>query len=137
MRLPYKTVVIHLQLLLILGGVCMLIGACSGIPDQKNWITIGQTTREEVIKRYGEPDFVIASAEGETAIYRPRDSGISPPPVQIPTIQAGPLGTATTKLETHDPGINTNPTIGNLPDRPAQELHIHYNTKGIVQQLSR
>jgi hypothetical protein len=137
MRVLYKTGVIHLQFLLILGGACMLIGACSAVPDQKNWITIGHTTREEVIDRYGQPDVVITTPEGETVIYRPRDSGVSSPSVQIPTIQAGPLGTVTTKTETINSGTNTRPTNGKLQNRPAQELRIQYNPQGIVQELSR
>lgn len=137
MRWLHKTLVIHLQLLLILGGACMLIGACTVVPDQKNWITIGQTTREKVIERYGQPDFVIASAEGETAIYRPKDSRGAPPRLEIPTAQAGPLGTATTKMEPINPGFGAGPTNGNLQERPAQELHIRYNAQGIVQELSR
>lgn len=137
MHWSHKTLVIHLQLLLILGGACMLIGACTVVPDQKDWITIGHTTREEVVARYGQPDVVIATSGGETVIYRPRDSGVSPPPVQIPTIQAGPLGTVTTKTETMNSGINTRPMNGKLQDRPAQELRIHYDAQGIVQELSR
>ena len=137
MRWSHEAFVIHLQRLVISGGIVILIGACTAVPDQKDWITIGHTTREEVVERYGQPDFIIASPEGETAVYRPRDSNVSPPPVQIPTIQTGPLGTVTTKIETVNPGINTKPTTGNLQDRPAQELRIRYNAEGIVQELSR
>lgn len=138
MRWLHKTLVIHLQLLLILGGACMLIGACTVVPDQKHWITIGHTTREEVIDRYGQPDVVMASAEGETAIYRPKDSRGAPSRLEIPTVQAGPLGTVTTKMEPINPaGTSAGPTNGNLQERPAQELRIRYNAQGIVQELSR
>jgi len=136
MRWAHKTLVIHLQLLLILGGACMLLGACTVVPDQKNWIMIGQTTREEVIERYGQPDFVIASAEGETVIYRPRDARRSPPHVEVPTAQVGPLGTTTTRMESINSGASSSPTNGNLQERPTRELRIHYNAQGIVQELS-
>ena len=137
MRCSQRTLFIHLQQLVISAGMFILIGACTAVPDQKDWITIGHTTREEVVARYGQPDVVIATSGGETVIYRPRDSGVSPSPVQIPTIQAGPLGTVTTKTEAINSGINTRPTHGNLQDRPAQELRIQYNAQGIVQELRR
>jgi hypothetical protein len=137
MRCALKTLFTHLQRLVLSAGTFILIGACTALPDQKDWITIGHTTREEVVARYGQPDVVIATSGGETVIYRPRDSGVSPPPVQIPTIQAGPLGTVTTKTETMNSGLNTRPRNGTLQDRPAQELRIQYDAQGIVQELSR
>jgi len=127
----------RLLLLLISWGALALVGACAGVPDQRDWIKIGQTTREEVVKRYGQPDFVMASEEGDTAIYRPRDSGRSTPHMEIPTMQAGPLGTSTTKMEPINPGVGARPMSGSQQERPEQELHIRYNTQGIVQELTR
>jgi hypothetical protein len=137
MRCDLKRLFIHIQYLVLSAGTFILIGACTAVPDQKDWITIGHTTREEVVARYGQPDVVIATSGGETVVYRPRDSGVSPPPVQIPTIQAGPLGTVTTKTEPMNSGINTRSTNGKLQNRPAQELRIQYDAQGIVQELSR
>jgi hypothetical protein len=127
----------RLQRLLILGGILMLVGACASVPDQGEWIKIGQTTREEVVKRYGQPDFVRSSAEGEIASYRPRDPRPSTPRMEIPTAQAGPLGSMTTKMEPVNPGLGTNPKNGGLGERPEKELHIRYNAQGIVQELIR
>ena len=135
-RLRYNLLSLF-QLLLIAWGGLILVGACAVAPDQKDWISIGQTTREEVVKRYGQPDLVIASEDGETAIYRPRDSRRSTPQVEVPTMQAGPLGTMTTKMEPINPGSGTRPTNGRLQERPEQELRIRYNAQGIVQELIR
>jgi hypothetical protein len=137
MRWLPKNLVSRLQLFLISGFAIVLLGACAGAPEQKDWIKIGQTTREEVVKQYGQPDLVMASEEGETAIYRPRDSKRSTPQVEIPTMQVGPLGTMTTKMEPINPGSGTRPMNGGLQQRPEQELRIRYNAQGIVQELIR
>ena len=78
----------------------VLIGACATVPDAEEWIKVGQTTKVEVVGRYGQPDFVMASGEGETATYRPRDPRSFAPRMEIPTMQAGCLGSVTTKMET-------------------------------------
>jgi len=99
MRCLRKDRMSRLQLPLISWGTLVLIGACSVVPDQRDWIKIGQTTREEVVERYGQPDLVMASEEGGTAIYRPRDPRRTTPKMETPTMQARPLGTAATKME--------------------------------------
>jgi len=139
MRCLRKNFMSCLQLPLISWGalVLVLLGACAEVPEQKDWIKIGQTTREEVIKRYGQPDLVMASEEGETAIYRARGPIRSAPQVEIPTMQAGPGGTMTTKMEPINPGSGSRPTSGGLQERPEQELRIRYNAQGIVQELNR
>jgi len=118
-------------------SVFALVGACAGAPDQKDWIKVGQTTREDVVARYGQPDLIMASEGGETAIYRPRDPKQSPPQVQIPTVQAGPLGTVTTKTEPVKPGLGARPTNSGVEGRPEQELRIRYDDRGIVQEVIR
>lgn len=124
------------QMLLIWSAV-VLIGACATVPAAEEWIKVGQTTKVEVVERYGQPDLVMASEEGETAIYRPRDPRRSIPQMEIPTIQAGPLGTVTTQMKPINPGLGTRPTNGSLQERPEQELRIRYNAQGIVQELVR
>ncbi len=126
-----------LQFVLISFGTLVVVGACAVAPEQKDWIAIGRTTREEVIQRYGQPDLARASEEGEIAIYRPRDTMRSVPRVEVPTMQAGPLGTMTTKMEPIDPGLDARPVNGNRQERPEQELRIRYNAQGIVQELIR
>lgn len=127
----------RLQFLLLSFGALVLVGACASVPDQGDWIKIGQTTREEVMKQYGQPDLVMASEEGEIEIYRPRDSRQPTARMEIPTVQAGPLGTTTTKMEPVNPGLGGRPMNGGLGERPERELHIRYNTQGIVQELIR
>jgi len=119
------------------GVLLVLLVACAVAPDQSDWIKIGQTTREDVVKRYGMPDLVIASEAGETAIYRPRAPKQSAPQVQIPTVQAGPLGTVTTRMEPVNSESGSRDTNGRLQERPEQELRIRYNAQGIVQELIR
>lgn len=126
-----------LHILLISWGVLVFLGACAEVPAQKDWIKIGETTRDEVVKRYGQPDLVMASEEGETAIYRPREPKRPTPQAQIPTMQAGPLGTVTTKMEPVKMGTGNGPANGGQQDRPEQELRIRYNAQGVVQELIR
>ncbi|WP_455389501.1 hypothetical protein, partial [Petrachloros mirabilis] len=97
-------------------------------PDERGWIRIGHTTRGEVIERFGEPDLVVAAEAGETVIYRARDSGQATPSVEIPTVQAGPRGTFTTKSE---PVRSEKAREG-----PMHEIRIRYDTQGIVQEVS-
>ena len=128
-------IVFCFQFLLISFGTLLVVGACATVPDQRDWITMGKTTREEVIKRYGQPDLAMASEEGEIAIYRPKYTIRSVPRVEVPTMQAGPLGTMTTKMEPINPGLGARLANGNLQERPEQELRIRYSTQGIVQEL--
>ena len=137
MRWLRNNLLSRLQLPLISWGALVLVGACAVVPDQRDWIKIGQTTREEVVERYGQPDLVLTSEEGGTAIYRPRDLRRTTPKMEIPTMQAGPLGTAATKMEPLNPGLGTRPTNGRPQERPEQELRIRYNAQGIILELIR
>jgi hypothetical protein len=130
-------IVFCFQFLLISFGTLLVVGACAAVPDQREWIKIGHTTKEEVVERYGQPDLVRVSEEGEIAIYRPRDTIRPVPRVEVPTMQAGPLGTTTTKMEPIDPGLSTRPPNGAQYERPRQELRIRYSAQGIVQELIR
>ncbi|MGA6828414.1 hypothetical protein ACO9S2_12460 [Nitrospira sp. NS4] len=127
----------RIHILLISAVVLVLVGACAGVPEPQDWIKVGETTREDVVKRYGQPDLVMASEEGETAIYRARDSRGSTPPMEIPTVQAGPFGTATTRMEPVKPGMRNGSGNGRQQERPEQELQIRYNAQGIVQEIIR
>jgi len=118
----------RLYILLISWSVFVLLGACAEVPAQKDWIKIGETAREEVVKRYGQPDLVMASEEGEMAIYRPKDPKRPTSQAEIPTMQAGPFGTVTTRMEPVKIGTDYG---------PQQELRIRYNAQGIVQELIR
>ena len=86
--------------------------------------------------RYGQPDLVIASPGGDTAIYRPTASGPSAPRVEIPTVQAGPLGSATTRMQPINPALGANDMNTKTKERLRSEIHIRYDARGVVQELS-
>ena len=118
-----------------------LLAACVSAPehpapDHPDWIRIGVTTKDEVIQRYGQPDLVIASTDGDTAVYRPTASGPSAPRVEIPTAQAGPLGSGTTRMQTINPGLGANDMNTKTKARLRSEIRIRYDARGVVQELS-
>jgi len=122
-------------------GLLGLLAACVSTPDHPapdhpDWIRIGVTTKDEVIQRYGHPDMVIASPGVDTAIYRPTASGQSAPRVEIPTAQAGPLGSATTRMQPIDPGLGAKALNGKTKERLRKEMRIRYDDRGVVQELS-
>ena len=135
MRWFEKTFMSFLRLRRISWGSLVLLCACSSVPHQNDWITVGQTTREEVIDAYGEPDLVVAVEVGETAVYRPRAVSYSRAPMEIPTAQAGPRGLVTTKMEPVVRGYGSTSVEGGLRVRPDRELRIRYDAHGIVQEL--
>ena len=122
-------------------AVLGLLAACASAPDHPtpdhpDWIRVGVTTKDEVIQRYGQPDMVIASPGGSTAVYRPTASGQSAPRVEIPTVQAGPLGSATTRMQPVNPGLGANDMTAKTKERLRSEIRIRYDAQGIVQELS-
>ena len=122
-------------------AVLGLLAACVSapdppVPDHPDWIRIGVTTKAEVIQRYGQPDMMIASPDGGTAIYRPIASEQSAPRLEIPTAQAGPLGSATTRMQTINPGLGANDMNTKAKERLRSEIRIHYDARGVVQELS-
>jgi hypothetical protein len=122
---------------LLLAEACATVGSQTDAPisNQTEWIQIGVTTKQEVIKRYGEPDLVMASSEGETATYRPNIPGRVASTVQIPTVQAGPLGTTTTREQPINPGLGARAVNGGTHERPRHEIHIRYDDRGIVRSV--
>jgi hypothetical protein len=122
-------------------GLLGLLAACVSAPDHSasnhpDWIRVGVTTKDEVVTRYGQPDFVIASPGGDTAIYRPAASRSAAPQMEIPTVQAGPLGSATTQMRPINPGLDANDRSREGKERVRSEIHIRYDARGVVQKLS-
>lgn len=116
-------------------GLLALLSACAFVPHQNEWILVGHTTREDVVEAYGEPDLVMAAAAGEIVVYRPLVVSHSIPPVEVPTVQAGPRGMVTTKMEPVVRGYGSTSAQGGLRVRPDRELRIRYDVHGIVQEL--
>ena len=122
-------------------GVLGLLAACVSAPDHPapdhpDWIRIGVTTKDEVIQRYGQPDLVIASPDGDTAVYRPNTSGQSAPRLEIPTAQAGPFGSATTRVQPIDPALGAKDLNTEAKKQLRSEIRIRYDALGVVQALS-
>ncbi|MDF0643040.1 MAG: hypothetical protein P0111_03345 [Nitrospira sp.] len=120
---------IAIACLLLVGGCA---GDSSGRHKQTSDIEIGTTTKADVLKRYGGPDFEQLLPDGEIATYRPSASPPPKPTVSVPTVQTGPLETMTTQSQTVDPrfGKGTGPH-----HRPQTELQIRYDQQGIVREL--
>jgi hypothetical protein len=137
MRWCEKTLISFVRFRRISWALLVLLCACAAVPQQNDWITVGQTTRDEVVEAYGRPDMVIARAEGEAVVYWPRDVSRSVPPIQIPTVQAGPLGMTTTQMGTIKSGMATQANGGMSRWKLERELRIRYDGHGIVQEVVR
>jgi hypothetical protein len=113
-----------------------LLAACVSASDHQDWIRVGVTTQDEVVARYGQPDLVIVSPGGDTAVYRPTASGPSIPRLEVPTAQAGPFGAATTRMQPIDLGPGAKDLNREAKGRLRSEIRIHYDARSIVQELS-
>ena len=113
-----------------------LLAACVSAPDHQGWIRVGVTTEAEVIARYGPPDLLIASPGGDTAVYRPTASGPSVPRLEIPTAQAGPFGTSTTRMQPIDHGLGAKDLNKESEERFRSETRIRYDDRGVLQELA-
>ena len=113
-----------------------LLAACASAPDHPDWIRVDVTTKDEVIARYGQPDWVIASPEGDTAVYRPTTSVSSAPRLEIPTAQTGPFGSATTGMQAIVPGLGAKDLNGKTTQRLLTEIRIRYDNRGVVLKLT-
>jgi hypothetical protein len=117
-------------------AVLGLLAACVSAPDHPEWIRVGVTTKDEVVTRYGQPDLLIASPGGDTAIYRPPASGPSVPRLEIPTAQAGPFGASTTRMQPIDSGLGAKDLNTKAKELLRSEIRIRYDARGVVQELS-
>ena len=117
-------------------AVIGLLTGCVSAPDPQDWIRVGATTKNEVVARYGQPDMVIASPDGDTAIYRPTATRPSAPRLEIPAAQAGPFGVATTRMQPIDPGLGAKDLNRKMKERLRKEMRIRYDDRGVVQELS-
>lgn len=125
----------RVRLLRLLGISAMSLlpwfGGCVGTPQEKSWIMVGMTTRDEVVTRYGQPDIVQMSSDGSMVTYWPRSVQPVQPRMEIPTVQAGPLGTTTTQMTPIEPGLDRTAR----QERPLQEIQIRYDAQGIVREV--
>jgi hypothetical protein len=116
---------------LLLSLPFLLVACAETSIDRTSWIQIGKTTKSEVVAHYGEPDMVFNERDGETVTYRPVRQ--PSPSIQVPTAQAGPLGTTRTQTQTIEPGLGRNDQASR---RPQQEIRIRYDEQGIVREVN-
>ncbi|HSA86589.1 MAG TPA: hypothetical protein VLE46_10430 [Nitrospira sp.] len=121
-----------LAAVLLLSVPILLLACAETSVDRTSWIQIGKTTKSEVVAHYGEPDLVFNDRDGETVTYRPARQ--PSPSIQVPTAQAGPFGTMRTETRTIEPGLGKNDQASR---RPQQEIRIHYDAQGVVQDVMR
>lgn len=107
------------------------ISGCAGASGEKTWIAVGTTTRDEVVKRYGQPDIIQLSGEDSIVTYRPASARPMRPRMEIPTVQAGPSGTTSTQMSPIEPGFDR----PDQPERPVQEIQIRYDAQGVVREV--
>lgn len=114
----------------------LLAGAgCATSMTGTEWITIGKTTRADVIERYGPPDLVRMIPEGELATYRPPSDHTARPPIQVQTLQPAPEGKFTTQTQTVIPGLGVQPLGSGTDVRPRKALNIRYDLSGVVRDI--
>jgi len=118
-----------------LGPILFAVGCATGQGDS-GWITIGKTTRQEVLERYGEPDLVRVSADGEVAMYGMRNSAASsgPPPV-AQVAEPAPEGKMTFQPHPIIRGLGARDIGAGTPARPQREIHLRYDAQGIVREV--
>jgi hypothetical protein len=110
-----------------------LLAGCVSPPGHPDWIRVGATTKHDVIERYGPPDMVIASPDGDTAVYRPI---AATPRLEIPTAQVGPPGTAVSSMQRIVPGLGAHDLNRERTELLRSGIRIRYVSRGIVQELS-
>ena len=96
------------------------LAACVSSPDPQDGIRIGVTTKDEIIARYGQPDVLMSDPGGDTAIYRAPDSDASAPTPMQPIAQ----------------GLGATYLGNGAKERVSNEVHIRYDARGVVQELS-
>ena len=118
-----------------IGISCLiLMVGCATPPSDKSWLRIGVTTNEEVIKHYGEPDLVQASAEGDLVLYRAA-AATPASTVDVPTFQSGPSGTMVTKSNPIEPDLGAKHVSAGTDERPQRDMRIRYDSYGIVREV--
>lgn len=109
------------------------IAGCVAGGERASWIKVGTTTKDEVLARYGEPDLVRASADGDTVTYRP--AAARQPLVSVPVARPGPAGLTTTQTEPVSPALGVRDVAAGTDEHPPYEVQIRYDAQGIVREV--
>ncbi|WP_173051269.1 hypothetical protein [Nitrospira sp. KM1] len=111
----------------------MNLSACASTPDQITWIENGKTTRAEIVSRFGDPDLVETTKTGTMVTYQSTASKRPLPPVEIPTVQPGPLGTTAVTSKPIERSLGSDDSTTPKSEWITHEIHIRYDENGVVQ----
>ncbi|MGQ0810112.1 MAG: hypothetical protein ACT4OO_02665 [Nitrospiraceae bacterium] len=94
------------------------------------WIQAGVTTRDEIMKRLGNPESTVSLPDGEIAVYRGAQASVPSPVPGIPTLVPTVLGA--TPMVTPPSSTTSELTRQN---QSGQLFWVHYDARGVVQEL--
>jgi hypothetical protein len=122
----------NLTRLLCIAAISLVswIGGCAVASEKKTWIAVDTTTRDEVVKRYGQPDIIQMSSDGSIVTYWPTSVRLNQRRMEIPAVQPGPWGTTTTRIPI-EAGLDRPDT----QEPRSQELRIRYDAQGVVREV--
>lgn len=123
-----------ISLLAVLSVVSVLTSCATVRP--LDWITVGGTTRDEVVAQYGEPDLIRVMPDGEVAAYRPTAPTAARPRLSIPLVEAaGDQGAIRTREQPLERGLGVRGVGTGARARPEKEFRIRFDRNGVVQAL--
>lgn len=123
-----------IPLLAVLSVMFALASCATARPS--DWITVGGTTRDEVVAQYGEPDLIRVMPEGEVAVYRPTAPTAARPRLSVPLVEAaGDQGAIRTREQPLERGLGVRGVGTGARARPEKEFRIRFDRNGVVQAL--
>lgn len=113
----------------------LLLASCA-TARPSDWVTVGRTTREEVVAQYGEPDLIRVMPEGDVAVYRQTAPTVARPRLSVPVAEAaGDLGAIRTREQPLERGLGVRGVGTGARARPEKEFRIRFDRNGVVQAL--
>lgn len=115
--------------------VVSALASCATVRPS-DWITVGSTTREEVVAQYGEPDLIRVMPEGDGAVYHPTAPTAARPRLSIPLVEAaGDQGAIRTREQPLERGLGIRGVGTGARARPEREFRIRFDRNRVVRAL--
>jgi hypothetical protein len=115
--------------------ISQILASCA-TARPSDWITVGSTTRDEVVSQYGEPDLIRVMPEGDVAVYRQTSPTVDRPRLSVPVVEAaGDLGAIRTREQPLERGLGVRGVGTGARARPEKEFRIRFDRNGVVQAL--